>query len=42
MAGVWNFLQWKLVLGDTALNLFYVVLRNWDSAILLSGKLLKN
>ena len=27
MAGVWKFLQWKLVLGDTALDLFYVVLK---------------
>ena len=42
MAGVWNFLQWKLELGDTALNLFYAVLRNWVSAILLPGTLLKN
>ena len=42
MAGVWNFLQWKLAVGDTALNLFYAVLRNWVSAILLSGTILKN
>ena len=27
MARVWNFLQWKLVLGDTALSLFYAVLK---------------
>ena len=42
MAGVWNFMQWNLVLGDTALDLFYVALRNLDSTILLSGKLLQN
>ena len=41
MAGVWNFLQWRLVLGDTTLSLFYAVLRNWVSAILLSGTLKK-
>ena len=29
-------------LGDTDLSLFYAVLRNWVSAILLSGTLLKN
>ena len=37
MACVWNFLQRTLVLGDTALNLVYAVLRNWFSIILLSG-----
>ena len=42
MAGVWNFLQWKLAVGDTALYLFYTVLRNWVSAILLPETLLKN
>ena len=42
MAGVWKFLQWKLALGDTASDLFYFVLRNWVSAILLSGTLFKN
>ena len=41
MAGVWNFLQWRLVLGDTTLSLFYAVLRNWVSAIFLSGTLKK-
>ena len=42
MAGVWNILQCRLVLGDTALSLFYAVLRSRVSAILLSGTLLKN
>ena len=39
MAGVWNFLQWRLVLGDTVLILFYVFLKNWVSVTLLSGTL---
>ena len=33
-------LHWRLVPGDTAL--FYAVLKNWVSIILLSGALLKN
>ena len=40
MASVWNFLQWRLVLGDTALSPFYAVLRKWVSIILWSGTLL--
>ena len=30
MAGVWNVLQRTLVLGDTALNLVYAVLKNFS------------
>ena len=41
MAGVWNFLLWRLVLGDTALSLFYAVLKNWVSIMLLSETLKK-
>ena len=37
-----NFLQWRLVLWDTALSLFYALLRNWVSIILLSETALKN
>ena len=40
--GVWNFLQWKLVLGDTTQYLFYAVLKRWISIINVSGTLLKN
>ena len=42
MAGVWNFLLWRLVLGDTALSRFYAVLKNWVSITLVSETLLKN
>ena len=37
----WCVEVFAVVLGDTALDLFYVVLRNWVSAMLLSGTLLK-
>ena len=37
MAGVRNFLQSTLVLGDTALYLVYAILRNWVAIILLLG-----
>ena len=42
MAGVWNVLLWRLVLGDTALSLFYAVFKNWVSITLVSETLLKN
>ena len=31
MTGLWTFFQWKLVLQDIALGLFYTVLKNLDS-----------
>ena len=40
--GVWNFLQWRLALEDTALSLFYAVSKSWVSIINSSGTLLKN
>ena len=39
---MWNFLQWKLVLGGNAPSLFYAVLKSWVSMINLSGTSLKN
>ena len=42
MASVWKFLMWRLVLGDPALSLFYAVLKNCVSIILVSETLLKN
>ena len=42
MASVCNFLQWRLVLRDTSLSLFYAILKNWVTITLVSETLLKN
>ena len=29
MTGVWKFLQWRLVIGDTGVSYFDAVLKSW-------------